>query len=138
MALRSSVSASSGDFTTSATKNGSAIFLGRVGRKVSFLSAVVSVLADTNTLTLGGKWQVSADNSTWVDVVESNNPANVVLATGTAGADTAVSKAIAAPDAVYGWTYARFCIVPGVATALAADTWSIAYTYRQLAGGDLA
>lgn len=94
------------------------------------LSALVTVDCETNTLTMTAKWQVSNDASTWVDVALTNNAANVTLTTGTSSADADVAKAIVAPDAVFGWTYARLVIVTGVVTGNAVDTYSIGYCYR--------
>lgn len=136
MNLAYNVSGSSGDFTVSAQKNGKAIFMGSSVRKVSNLSCIAIVLADTNTLTLTGHWEVSNDNSTWQTATVENNAANVALATGTAGADTAVTTVVTAPEAVYGWRYARYCVVPGVTTAASIDTWNLAYSYRQLSAGE--
>jgi len=94
------------------------------------LSALVIVDAETNTRTLSAFWQVSEDGSTWYDVAGApNNPANVVLATGTAGADAAVTEVIPAPAAVYAWSFARCSVVNGVATGGATDTYSIQYKY---------
>lgn len=55
----------------------------------------------------------------------------VALAIGTAGADTAVARAIPAPDSVYGYKFARCSVVVGGVTGTANDTYSIAYSYRQ-------
>lgn len=93
------------------------------------LSALVTVKAETDTLTITAKWQVSNDGSTWVDVALPNNAANVALATGTSAADAAVTRAIMAPDAVYGWHYTRVAIVNGVATGASTDTYSMSYCY---------
>lgn len=135
MTLRYNVSTSTGTLDTlvaGSVTGGTAIFMGNQVKKVTNLVALLTVLAETNTLTITAKWQVSNDKTTWVDVYTPQNAANVVLATGTAGADTAVTRALAAPDGVYGWQYARIALVNGVATGAAADTYSIGYCYRQL------
>lgn len=93
------------------------------------LSALVTVDAETDTLTITGRWQVSNDKSTYVDIVPSNNAANVIIATGTAGADAAVTKAICAPDQIFGYKYCRYVLTNGVATGAATDTYSIGYSY---------
>lgn len=98
------------------------------------LSATVTVDAETNTLTLTPVWQVSNDNSTFYDAQVSNNAAQVALATGTAGADAAVTKVISAPPAVYGWRYARCNARVGVTTGTSNDTATIAYNYRSAGG----
>lgn len=135
MALRYNILSSSGDFsaTTSGNAiNGSAIELGDgVRSKVKALSALLTVLAETNTITLTAKWQVSNGGSTWVDLANgSQNAAGVALATGTSGADTPVSKAIAAPEAIYGWRRARIAIVVGGTNGTANDTYAIGYCCR--------
>lgn len=88
------------------------------------LSVCTTVKGDTNTITLTGKWQVQLkDGATWVDVAsDANNPANVALATGTAGADAAVQKVIPAPLAVHAYRKARFVVVSGVAVGAGAGT----------------
>lgn len=94
------------------------------------LAALVIVDAETNTLTMAANWQVSEDGSTWYDVAgAANNPANVVLATGTAGADASVTKVLDAPASVYAWSFARLVVVNGVATGATVDTYSIQYKY---------
>lgn len=112
--------------------NGRSLFMGQTDQKVDHLSALVTVDAETNTITLGAKWQGSNDASTWVDLAHAPQyPARVALATGTAGADAAVARAIPAPDSVYGYKFARCAVVVGVVTGQTADTYSIGYCYRQ-------
>lgn len=114
------------------TTGGNALLTGDNSRqKVRNLSCLVTVDCETDTLTMAFLWQVSNDNSTWVDVSNgSQNAAAVVFATGTAGADANVTKMFPAPDSVYGWKYVRGAIVTGVATGNTADTYSIGYCFR--------
>jgi len=137
MALRNAVAATSGNLNTliaGSVQAGTAIFMGQSWRKVLGLSALVSVTAATSTLTLAAKWQVSVDNSTWLDVANgTQNAASVVLATGTAAI---VTKVIPAPDVVYGYPYARVAVVTGVTTAAAGDLYAMSYSYRQLTGAE--
>jgi hypothetical protein len=99
------------------------------------LSATFAVDAETDTITLEAGWQVSRDNSTWLTVANgTQNAATVVLATGTAGADAAVTKVIPAPDCVYSFTYVRAVVINRVVTGNAADTYSITYDYMKPAG----
>lgn len=135
MTMRYNAHSSSGDFdsvSAGTTVGMTAVDLGDNSRqKVRGLSALVTVDAETNTLTLAAKWQVSNDGSTWVDVANgSQNAAAVVLATGTAGADAAVTKMIPAPDAIYGWRKARIAFVVGVTTGTTSDTYAAGYCYR--------
>jgi hypothetical protein len=95
------------------------------------LSAVVTVLPQTNTLTAYAKWQVSEDNSTWVDVVPANNAANVVIATGTSGTDTATTVCMAANEALYAHKYARIQLYTGVTSSTTGDLGSAKYYYRE-------
>jgi hypothetical protein len=60
---------------------------------------------------------------------DPQNPANVVLATGTGGADASVTKAIPAPLPIHGWRYMRAVARVGVTTGATVDTYSIAYRY---------
>lgn len=111
---------------------GNALMVNDGGRQKAFaVSALVSVDCETNTLTMAGRWSVSNDGSTWV--VATNGPQNasgVVFATGTGGADAVVARAFEAPEAVYGWRFARFEVVTGVTTGAAADTYAISYCFR--------
>ncbi len=140
MGLRIATSSSTGTFDTlivGAQVSGAAIFMGNITPKVKGLSAKLVVLADTDTVTLAAKWQVSNDNSTWLNVTHgTQNAAAVVLATGTGGADVAVTKVVSAPEAVYGYAFARIAVVVGGATGAAIDTYTISYNYRQIVGGD--
>lgn len=109
--------------------NGTAIVMNRV--RPGTLSARVTVLAQTDSLTISAKWQVSNNNSTWYDCVPSNNAANVALATGTSGTDTAASAVLEANDAVYGYKYARLELYTGVGVATTGDLGGIWYSYRE-------
>jgi len=94
------------------------------------LSALFVVDAETSTITIAAKWQVSDDGLTWYDVAGTpNNAADVVLATGTGGADAAVTRVVPAPAPVHGWRYIRAVARVGVTTGAAVDTFSIAYRY---------
>ena len=96
------------------------------------LACEVTVLAETNTLTIALDWQVSVDGSTWMVVANgSQNAAAVVLATGTAGADAAVTEVVPAPDCVYSFLYCRAAGRNAVTTGAAADTYSIKYHYMK-------
>lgn len=101
-------------------------------QKVYGLSALVTVLAETSTFTWSGRWECSNDGTTWVQMTNGpQNAAAVVLATGTAGADSAVTRAIPAPEAVYGWRKARYVLVTGGATGATADTYTkLSYCFR--------
>lgn len=116
--------------------NGRTLFMGVLDQKVAHLSALATVDAETNTITLSGKWQGSNDGSTWLDLAYApQNPAVVALATGTAGSDAAVTRVVPAPESAYGYKFARFSIGVGVVTGTTNDTYSIAYSYRQLDPG---
>jgi hypothetical protein len=93
------------------------------------LSGLITVDAETNLITLSAAWQVSNDASTWYRCVPSNSAATVVLATGTGGADTAVTRVVDANPAVYGWRYARLGVLNLEADGLIADTYAISYSY---------
>lgn len=127
------VSGGTGTFNTvTATSqvSGNAVFIGNDVARASALSALCVLLAETNTLTLTVKWQVSNDNTTFYDCAQSiSNAAATVVGTGTAGADTAVTRVFEAPQAVYGWKYARVAFVVGVATGAAGDTYTYGYNY---------
>lgn len=119
--------------------NGKQLFMGGIDQKVAHVSALITALAETNTLTLSAKWQGSNDGSTWLDLAHSpQNPAAVALATGTSGTDTAVTTVVPAPASAYGYKFARCSLVVGVTTGTTNDTYSIGYSYRQFdAGGQV-
>lgn len=96
------------------------------------LVALVYAQATTNTLTLAAKWQALdwADGTTWRDIVDSNNPANVALVTGT-GSAVAATKYVSAPSGAYGaFKQVRCVVVSGGAAAGAGDEFNIAYGWR--------
>lgn len=130
-------SGGSGDLTAApvagTTTAGTA--LGTAGIEAGTLSCLFTVLAETNTLTLTGKFQVSDDNSTWYNLAgDAQNPANVAIATGTAGADTAVSVVLPVPTHALGWKYVRPAVVNGVATGAAGDTYAMTFHFRFVTG----
>ena len=98
------------------------------------LSCLYTVLAETNTITLACHWQVSHDNVTFYDIKPSNGASFVVIATGTAGSDVAVSVVLEAPKGVLGWEYVRPAVKVGVATGAAVDTYSMTVGYRKYNG----
>jgi hypothetical protein len=93
------------------------------------LSAQVAVDAETDTITVAAYWQVSNDGTTWLRAQDENNIAETVLATGTSGADAAVTRVLPANPACYGARYARLALVNGVATGAATDTYAVGYNY---------
>ena len=92
------------------------------------LSGLATLDAETNTITLLAKWQVSMDDSTWYDLRPENGAAYVVAATGTGGADASVSLVIPAPSAT-GWRWARMAVVNGVVQGEVADTFVFTYQF---------
>lgn len=115
------------------TVSGNTLFVGGSKKKVTDLSARLTVDAETNTITLAALWQGSNDATTWDDLSYlPNNAAATVLATGTGGADAAVTKGVAAPASAYSYKYARCQVVVGVVTGTSNDTYSIGYNYRQI------
>lgn len=108
---------------------GTAVFCGSDAQTVQGLVANVTVDIETNTLTVTPKWQVSADNSTWVDAALPNNAANVSLGAGTSGSDATITRCIAAPD-LSACKWVRLALVAGVTTGATADTYTISYNWR--------
>ena len=111
--------------------SGTGVPMGRV--KACSLAAVVDVDCETSTLTMAGVWQ-GANLANFTDAVDlaldGNNPAPVVFATGTGGADANVKKAFPCPAAGYGFKFVRFQILTGIVTGAAVDTYAIGYNYR--------
>lgn len=132
----------SGDFTginNGQQINGTALFTGKEFQKVVGLSAKLVVLAETNTLTLTAKWQISRDGTTWVDVANGpQNAAGVALATGTAGADTAVTRQVLCPDEIVrSAPWVRVAVVAGATNGTVNDTYAISYDYTMLSGAEI-
>lgn len=131
------VSGGSGDLTAGPlagdTTGGTALSTADI--QPGTLSCLFTVDAETNTITLTGKFQVSDDNSTWYDLAgDAQNPANVALATGTAGADASVIRVFPVPSGVLGWKFVRAAVVNGVATGTANDTYAFSFRYRKFSG----
>lgn len=96
------------------------------------LSALVVANITASSLTMTGKWQVSADGSTWYNCANApQNPAAVTILTGT-GTIATTSVVVPAPDAVYGWSKARFALTTAGASGGGAgiDEVAISYNYR--------
>lgn len=135
--FKNNISATSGDLTAgpAAGTLTPGATLNMVAARVDpvTLSARVVVDAETNTITLAAVWEVSRDGVTWVRCSPAtNNAAEVVLATGTAGADASVTRQIPAPPMVAAFRYCRCSILNGVTTGAAADTWAISYDYKEI------
>jgi len=101
---------------------------------VDTLSCEFTVKADTNTLTISAHWQVSHDNSTWVDIKPSNGAAYVALVTGTGMAGTPVTVTLQGPSGALGWEYVRPAVKVGVTTGTTNDTYSMQVCYRKFNG----
>jgi hypothetical protein len=132
-----STSGGSGDLTAGpaagATTGGTA--LPTIGIEMGTLSCLCTVDAETSTITLTAKFQVSDDNATWYDLAgDAQNPANVLLATGTGGADAAVDRVLPVPSQALGWKYVRAAVVNGVAQGAAVDTYAFTFKYRFVSG----
>ena len=97
---------------------------------VTGLSARVVVDAETDTIVITGRWQVSNDRTNWEDASPPTNAGNVAIATGTAGADDTVTVNVSAPAGVYGAQFARYVLVNTIVTGAVTDTYAIGYSYR--------
>ncbi len=131
------ISGGSGDLTAApvagTTTGGTAIATANI--EPGSMSCLFTVLAETNTITLTGKFQCSDDNSTWYDLAgDAQNPANVAIATGTAGADTATTRVLPVPFSATGWKYIRAAVVNGVATGAAGDTYAFSFRVKRFSG----
>jgi len=60
-----------------------------------------------------------------------NNAGRTVLATGTAGADAAVTRVVEAPRSVYGYKYCRAFVVNRVQNGTANDTYLVGYSFQK-------
>ncbi len=131
------ISGGSGDMTAApvagTTTGGTAITTANI--EVGTLSCLFTVLAETSTLTLTGKFQVSDDASTWYDLAgDAQNPANVIMATGTGGADTAVTRVLPVPPSAMAWKWIRAAVVNLTATGAVGDTYAFSFRCRRFSG----
>lgn len=91
-------------------------------------SCLFNVTAATSTLTITGKFQVSTDNSTWYDLAgDAQNPANVILATGTS---SAVTRVLPIPSGATRWPYLRAAVVVGATTGATGDLYAFTFNYE--------
>jgi hypothetical protein len=132
-----SINGGSGDLTAApvagTTTGGTGISL--TGIQPGTMSCLVTVDAETTSITLTGKFQVSNDNSTWYDLAgDAQNPANVTLATGTGGADASVDRVLPVPMGAFGWKYIRAAVVNAGATGAAVDTYAFTFYARKFSG----
>ncbi len=93
------------------------------------LSARCTFLAQSTSLTLAALWQVSQDGTTWYQARGLSNATPVAVATGTAGADVAVTRIVDAPNACYAFRYARCSVLTGGASGASGDQATVAYDY---------
>lgn len=131
-----SVAAGSGNFNTLVA--GSRVVstaIPMAGVALGTLSCLFALLAETNTITLTPGFQVSNDGTTWFDLAGgSSNPAQVLQATGTAGADTVVNKVVGVPEPALGWKFVRAYAQNGVVTGAAGDTYAFTFQFRKFSG----
>jgi hypothetical protein len=95
------------------------------------LSATVTLVANTATITLEAFWEVSSvagGAGTYYEVPSYANEAFTPWATGTAAG---VTKVLPAPMCVYAFPYARCSVRNKVADGLIADTYAIGYNFVQ-------
>lgn len=122
--------------TANGVTAGNAVNLPSIGLargKPGTLALDVTVDAETNLLTFTVQWQGSdaAAFSSPVDLsLNSQNGAGTVLATGTGGADTPVTRSVPAPDSAYGYRYVRARLVVAGATGTTNDTYVSSYRMR--------
>ncbi len=91
------------------------------------LSANVSCGLTTSTTTVITRWQVSQDNSTWVDLKPMNDAA--IVGVPAAGTGSLVTTKWVQSCPALAHPYARLVILTGVATAGAGDNVTISYNY---------
>lgn len=99
------------------------------------LDAYVDAVAETSTMTLALRWQVSDDGTTWKDVMPlgDTSATDPVITTGT-GSAVEAKKLFSAPPAVFAHRYAAIALVVGVAdSGNAADAWAYSYNYQKRA-----
>ncbi len=88
------------------------------------ISALVTLIVETNTVTLAPKWQVSNDNVTYYDV--QGNTGTTRTGTGS----TATTTEVLVLNAGCVWRYARVAVVVGVTTAVVTkEFFSVSYNY---------
>lgn len=88
------------------------------------LSAYFKTVIGTSTLTFTASWQVSNDNTTFYDVKSHNNVANVAVSASS-------TLILNAPDAAFGWKYARVQVTTGATAAATGtgDNYDVRFSY---------
>ncbi len=105
---------------------------------VGTLAAKVVVTAVTSSMTLAIRWQVSSDNSAWIDVLLPGSDVvaaltDLVIATGD-GVGVSKTVVASAPRSVYGSRYSRIALIIGGAdSANAGDVYSVSYAFKNRA-----
>ena len=130
--FQQSASSSTGDFDSLAAGTVTAMAaVSNTRIRPGTLSATMVLDAETNTLTLSAGWEVSdsPDSGFKTLALAPNNPAAVVIATGTGGADAAVTVVIPAPAAASGHRFVRATVTNGVATGTTSDTYTVSYNH---------
>lgn len=98
---------------------------------VGTLSAKVVMGVKTSSMTSTPSWQVSTDNSTWLNVKSLSHATQVATAGGTGS--TVTTTVVLAGDAVLnGWRFARCIVTTAAGTADGvADSYAINYSWLQ-------
>jgi hypothetical protein len=97
------------------------------------LSAKMALSCKTSNITQTPSWQVSADNSTWVDFKGVNNPAQVATAGGT-GSQVVTTIVLEGPPSLSGWRYVRAITTTAVGVgdgSTSGDAYTISYSWLQ-------
>jgi hypothetical protein len=97
------------------------------------LSAKMALSCKTSSITQTPSWQVSSDNSTWINVKGINNPAGVATAAGT-GTQVVTTIVLIGDVALSGWRYARAVTTTAAATgdgSTSGDAYTISYSWVQ-------
>jgi hypothetical protein len=93
----------------------------------SSVSAKVTMLVNTTSLTLAPQWQGSNDGVTYFNLFAVNSPANVATAAGS-GSDVTTTRHVMLPYPPF--RFIRMSVLTGGATAHATnDTWAVEYNY---------
>jgi len=98
------------------------------------LSAKIVMAVKTSSMTMTPSWQVSEDNSTWVNAKGFNNPAYVATAAGT-GSTVTTTIQLMGDMALSGHRYVRAIVTTASGTADGvADAYSCSYSWIQNEG----
>lgn len=95
------------------------------------LCAIVETDITTSTITVATKWQVSNDNTNWVDFRDKNGTTRTTVAAAGTGSLVTTQYVQAFDGVNCPFPYVRIAALVGVTTGAAGDNVTASYQYRR-------